>query len=99
MNKEILKEYAELKIQGSAIDARLDELKPLVLQDILEAQMDKVPTSYGAFTIKKRKIWTYSPEIGAMEEDLKKHKAIEEADGIAKFTEVPQLEFRQEKKK
>jgi hypothetical protein len=97
MNKDQLKRYAELKIQATAIDAELKELQPLVLSDILESQLDKVPTSLGNFNIKKRKVWKYSPAVESEKEILDKLKETEEADGTATFEEVAQLEFRQTK--
>lgn len=97
MNKEILKEYAELKIQSNKIDERVIELKPLVLKDILDAGLDKVPTNLGNFNIKKRKVWKYSDDVTNAEEKLKALKATEEAEGTATFDEVEQLEFRETK--
>ncbi len=97
MNKENLKRYAELKIQSNAIEAEISELKPLVLDDILAAKVEKVPTNLGTFNIKNRKVWVYSPDVKQMEEEVKKQKGIEEADGTATFTNTPVLEFRENK--
>lgn len=94
MNKEQLKEYADLKIQEKAITARMKELGPLVLADILEAGFDKVPTDYGNFNIKKRKTWKYTDEVDNLVDRLKILQESEQATGAATFVEVSQLEFR-----
>lgn len=95
MNTEILKEFAELKIQANVIDARIEELKPVVLKDIIDAGFDKVPTPIGNFNIKKRKVWKYSGAFDVAKKALDELKAREEAEGTATFTEVSQLEFRE----
>lgn len=99
MNKEILKEYGELKISAKSIADRLAELAPVILQEMLTAAFDKIPTSIGNFVIKKRKIWKYSTAVEDAKKTLDEVKEREEADGTAKFEEVDQLEFRETPKK
>lgn len=95
MNKENLKEYAELKIKEKGIKTRIDELNPLIKQEMLDLGLDKVPTSAGNFNIKKIKKWSYSPAVAAAKDSLDATKAAEEADGTATYVEVEQLEFRE----
>lgn len=97
MKPELLREYAECKIAEKKIKARLEELNPLIKEDIIAAGLDKVPTSMGNFIIKKVKRWTYSPGIADLKEELEKAKSREEADGTATFVDVEQLEFREQK--
>ena len=98
MTTENLKQYAELKMQASAIEEKLSELKPLILQEMVESDVDKVPTTLGNFTIKKTKKWSYSGAVILLKEQLDEQKSIEEADGTATFTETQILEFRENKK-
>ncbi len=95
MNKENLKEYAELKIQEKRIKSRIEELNPVIKQEMIDLGLDKVPTTAGNFNIKKAKKWTYSPAVAAAKESLDSLKSQEEADGTATFVEVEQLEFRE----
>lgn len=97
MNKEVLKEYAELKVQEKQIKLRIDELNPLIKADLVAQGLDKLPTNLGNFNIKRAKKWTYSEAVKKMEENLKLLKTEEEADGTATFVEVEQLEFRENK--
>lgn len=97
MNTEIIKEYAELKIEEKRVKARLEELAPDVKAEIVAAEVDKLPTSLGTFTIKKVKKWSYSETTKQLEADLKARKAMEEAEGIAEFMVQDQMEFREAK--
>lgn len=97
INKEAVKEYAELKIQEKAIKARIEELNPVIKQQLIDAGFDKLPTNLGNFNIKKSKKWTYSAAVTAAKESLDELKANEEADGTATYVEVEQLEFRETK--
>lgn len=95
MNAELLKEYAELKIQEKSIKERIDELNPLVKEEVLSQGIDKLPTNLGNFIIKKIKKWTYSKTVEDAVKHLEELKAFEQAHGKATFVEVEQLEFRQ----
>lgn len=95
MNKENLKEYAELKIQEKRIKGRIEELNPLIKQEMIDLGLDKVPTTAGNFNIKKGKKWTYSSAVTRVKEMLDSLQDREEANGTATFVEVEQLEFRE----
>lgn len=95
--KNFLKEYAELKIEEKKIKVRIEELNPIIKEGILSEKLDKVPTNFGNFIIKKIKRWTYSPSVAQAKENLDLLKSEEEADGTATFVEVESLEFREAK--
>jgi len=95
MKPEILREYAELKIKEKQIKVRIDELNPIIKDEIVNAGLDKLPTNLGNFNIKKIKRWTYSDEVDSAKQNLDELKSKEEADGTATFVEVEQLEFRE----
>ena len=97
MNKENLKEYAGLKIKEKEIKLRIEELNPLIKQEMIDLGLDKVPTTIGNFNIKKTKKWSYSQAVAAAKDSLDRIKAAEEADGTATYVEVEQLEFRESK--
>lgn len=83
MNTDQLKEYAKLKIEEKAIKARIDELNPLILEDIQKSGADEVPTSMGTFTLSSRRTYKYPDEIVNMELSLKEKKTEAEAKGTA----------------
>lgn len=97
LKTEILKEYAELKIEEKRIKARVEELNPIVKKEIIDAGLDKLPTNLGNFNIKKTKRWTYTEAVTLAKQSLDELKVSEEASGIATFVEVDQLEFRENK--
>lgn len=97
MNKEHLKEYADLKVKEKEVKERLEELNPLIKQELLNQNIDKLPTTLGSFNIKKIKKWKYSATVSVMEEGLSALRTEEQADGTATFVEVPILEFRENK--
>lgn len=95
MKPEILREYAELKIKEKGIKTRIEELSPIIKEELVSAGLDKLPTNLGNFSIKKVKRWTYSGAIEIIKKQLDFRKAEEEADGTASFVETEQLEFRE----
>lgn len=97
MNKELYREYAELKIQEKQIKSRVEEIGPVIKDEILKMGLDKLPTNLGNFNIKKVKRWTYSPVVDEAKKSLDALKTNEEATGTATFVEVDQLEFRENK--
>jgi len=97
MKPELFREYAELKIKEKQIKARVEELNPIIKEELVSAGLDKLPTNLGNFNIKKVKRWTYSPALDELIESIKEAKANEEAIGTATFVEVEQLEFRESK--
>ncbi len=86
MEKELFREYAELKIQEKKIKARIEELNPKIKEQIAAAGAEKVTTDFGNFTLSKRSTWEYSPAV----EKLQEH---EKAVGIAKKIESTSLVY------
>lgn len=89
-----LKEYAELKIKQAEIEQRLKDLKAEVTAIVLEAEGEKIDTSYGSFELRQgRKTWKYSDELTMKEtqvkEMLKAKKKQEELSGVATLEKAP----------
>ncbi len=97
MKPELFREYAELKIKEKQIKARVEELNPVIKEELVSAGLDKLPTNLGNFNIKKVKRWTYTSAVESAKRSLDELKAAEEATGTATFVEVEQLEFRESK--
>lgn len=91
--KSALLEYEELKIQEKEIKARIDELKPTVLEVVPEGA--KINARNGHFELKKRDNWKYSEEINNQESALKEAKAEAVAKGEATNNPTFFVEYRQ----
>lgn len=69
--QEILKRYAELKIQERALTAELEELNPQIKEHLLSQGIDKLPTSAGTFTLSEMARWKYSSAVEKLQEQEK----------------------------
>lgn len=87
--------YENLKIQERHIAAQLDELKEIIFPLVPEDA--EVEGEHGVFYLQKRAKWTYSKDTKRAEEDLKKSKKTEEADGTATATYSSSLYYRTKK--
>lgn len=104
-NKELLKEYAQYKIELADLEARMELIKDAVLAEVIEIKGDSdSPVQLSdlpgySFSIQKRKTWTYPSDILDAEQVLKDKKKEAEATGEATFIEKEQLMFNSPKEK
>lgn len=90
-------EYEQLSIEKKAIEDKLKELKPFLLEKMEDDdQFDTVIG--GKFTIKHRDKFTYSEEIQQAEKELKDRKKNEEIDGIAINNPTRYVQYNSAKK-
>ena len=87
MKKDLLKEYAKLKVTVSAAEERLEELKPLIIEEMRKVDVDKVEMDEGAFTIVPRTTWEFSKAVDTLKEK-------EKANGTAKVKTSTTLMFK-----
>lgn len=97
MNKELLEEYAQLKIKEKELAARIKELGPEIKAMIEETGADKVDMEVGTFTITVRKTWNFSDLHSVKKTELKDLEEREKADGTAEFEEETSLMFKEKK--
>ena len=83
MNKETIKEYADLELQKSNIEARQAEIKLAFLDSLKKLEADKVESEFGSFRIVQRNSWKYSDKIKVLEDGVKEAKKAEETAGTA----------------
>lgn len=90
MQKRIYEEYAELIIQRKGIDARLDELKPLILADLAKEKIEKFQHESGTFTRWESVSYEYGAEIDGLADMLKQRKeiAVDNGEAVKKVTET-----------
>lgn len=86
-------EYAALDSQIKALETKKEQLRPHIVQMIIDQGADKIETALGKFTITQLKKWTYSDKVEQMADKLKAQKAKEESTGDATFEETPSLRF------
>lgn len=94
--KDALNEYAALKVEMRKNEKRLKELKPTVESVLLrvDAVDNPVQTKLGKFTLRIRRLWTYSDELTALDEQVKQAKKNEEATGLATYEEAKDVYFK-----
>lgn len=102
LNKDQLTRYAELKRQERLIKNELDFLNEEVTRQVSEyisANDGTLPAieGLGKFSIKRLKIWKYSPRYEEVKLALEDLKAEEQATGIATFEEKESLIFTGDK--
>lgn len=71
MDKKQFKEYADLMVQKRAIEEKLEELNPLLKEQISNTGADKVETEFGNFTLGSRTTWKYSDAVASLQEKEK----------------------------
>lgn len=89
----IFEEYGQLDAQIAALEAKKDQLKPMIIQKMVEEGMNKVDTSVGKFSITKLKKWDYPEWVIQKGEDFKEAKAKAESTGDATYEEKDSLRF------
>jgi len=83
MNKEMLKEYAELCQQIKELEQKKKAIQPLVLAHMQEVGVEKIQSPFGTFSINERTSYTYSEEVLMIQEELQFAKKEEEENGKA----------------
>ena len=99
MNKEIVNEYADLKMKIKEMEARINELNPLILEDLVkEGENAVLPIAgKGSFCFYLKRTWKFKKNILDAEEQIKKMKKEAQAKGEADYDETPILKFDIEK--
>ncbi len=86
-------EYAILDAQIKDLENKKDELRGLILRDMVDAGEEAIETAVGKFSVTRRKTWTYTEKVTELTDKLKATKAKEESTGDATYTEEESLRF------
>jgi len=89
----ILEEYAVLESEIKALEVKKEQLRPLILKQMVESGSDKIETGLGSFSLSKLKKWVYPESVTAIGEEFKSAKAKAESTGEATYTETESLRF------
>lgn len=97
MNDEIFEEFAVLDAKIKELTNKKDELKTLIIANVVALGEKSVSTAVGKFTISEYRTWTYTDKVKDMEEKFKAQKAKEQSIGTATYEAKPSLRFTQNK--
>jgi len=93
----VFDEYASLEAEIKALEAKKEQLRPVIVKSMIEQGLEKIETAVGKFSLGKRKVWSYPEAVKELEDEFKSAKALAESTGEATFEEVEQLRFTQVK--
>ncbi len=86
-------EYAVLDAKIKEMENKKDELRGLILQDMIELHQEAVNTSVGKFSVTRLKSWTYPEKVLELGDKFKAAKAKAESCGDATYVEKESLRF------
>jgi hypothetical protein len=89
----LYEEYASLEIQAKEIEAKKEQLRPHILQMMLDKGEKKIDTAVGSFSRSKLKKWSYPEWVTKINDDFKVAKAKAESTGEATYEEQDSLRF------
>lgn len=95
--KEVLREYASLKVKAREISNKMEEIKGTVYNILTEAEADLEPVQLkegGQFTLRPRRIWTFSPKLEAKIKEVDAEQKAERSLGLATFETVHDVYFK-----
>jgi len=96
--KDIMKNYADLKIKIKELDLVAKEMNEEVLGIMNKEEMEEVEIDgVGKLSIGSRRTWKYTPALNTMKDQLKDRQQEEEQTGVALYEEKHYLLFKANK--
>ena len=94
--KYFFTQYEEYKREIAELEEKCDMLKPKLISLIPENA--KIDSGTGIFTLSSRKVWRYSPDLTALEVEVRERQKEEQQLGIAESEDgAPFIVFKQKK--
>jgi len=93
MISNLYEEYALLDSQIAALELKKEQLRPHLLQMMVDKGQKKIETAVGSFSVSMLKKWSYPDKVKEIGEKFKEAKAKAESTGEATFEEQPSLRF------
>lgn len=81
----VLEEYAGLVTQIKALEAVKSGLKQTIHEILSSSDNSKIEVNGVTFSVGKRKVWSYPPEVQSMSSSLEQMKKDCQTDGLATF--------------
>lgn len=91
--RTIYEEYALLEAEIAERETKKEQLRPLILEQMINNKQKKVDTAVGSFSVSMLKKWIFPERITKMEEDFKAEKEKTKSTGEATYTEQESLRF------
>lgn len=88
-------EYASIDQKIKVLTEQKEQLRGVIVAEMLEKGEEKIETAVGSFSIARRKTWTYPEKVLEIGEKFKAAKAKSESTGEATYTEEESLRFNQ----
>ena len=82
----MLDRYIDIKAKISELQDELEELKPYLLDALMEEPNEKSAYRGFEFSIQRRKTYDYSNSVKDLESEIKEMKASERANGTAEIS-------------
>lgn len=95
MNKQLLQQYLQVKLELKRLEAEEGELKAKILDNFRKNQIDKLATDFGSFTVAKKTLWVYTEAVKKLADRLKLTQIREQEKGLATAKEQEYLVFRE----
>ncbi len=86
-------EYAQLEAEEKAIKLKKEQLRPIIIEQMLNEGIEKLDIGVGKFSVTQLKSWSYPAEVVELGEEFKAAKAKAESTGEATFEEAPSLRY------
>ncbi len=95
-NKQLLKDFAVLKVQVKTLKTEIENIKPLVRSLLLNTVGEDTPvvTDLGKISLRPRRAWIYSDELKGDIAKVKSDQKLEEATGKATFETLFDVYFK-----
>ncbi len=88
-------EYAVIDAQIKELEAKKDELKGIILKEMVASGEESIETQVGKFTVTRLKSWTYPEKVIELGDKFRAAKAKAESTGDATYVEKESLRFTQ----
>ncbi len=89
----IYSEYASVDAQIKALELKKEQLRPFIIEQMLDEGTQKIETDLGSFSVNHLKKYTYPESVIELGEEFKAAKAKAESTGEATYEETPSLRF------
>lgn len=89
----VYEEYALIDSQIKELETQKEQLRGIILTEMVAKGEENVATAVGKFSVAKLKKWTYPEKVVELGEKFKAAKAKAESTGEATFEENESLRF------
>lgn len=89
----IFAEYADVDAQIKALELKKEQLRPFIIDKMLDEGTQKIESELGSFSVNALKKWKYPADVVELGEEFKAAQAKAQSTGDATYEETPSLRF------